>query len=208
MHKKNGKKSKIIQSVHNNTITKFKSEIFERLNIMARRYYLTYLNKDDKDRSMQKTFSNLLFFNNFYIEIKKDVAKCFKQWKIITLKVVSKFSRFWIMFNEDSEHLINLRIHFDLKHKLSTQFQYEWLKKIFTFALSIVNLNRIHRKNRRFLRCKYFFYCQLMSLMLTENVKCFHSVNNNAKNVAIARNWIQKFSIHQVYSHTFIKVLR
>ena len=78
-HKKNDKESKIIKSMYNDTITKLKSEVFKRLNIMARRYYLTYFNKDDKNRLMQKTFSNLFFFNNLYIEIKKDVAKCFKQ---------------------------------------------------------------------------------------------------------------------------------
>ena len=77
-HKKINKKSKIMKSMHNDTITKSKSEIFERLNILTHRYYLTYFNKNDKDRSMQKTFSNLFFFNNFYIEVKKDVAKCFK----------------------------------------------------------------------------------------------------------------------------------
>ena len=78
MHKKNDKESKIMQLMYNDTITKFKNKVFERLNIMTRRYYLTYFNKNDKNRSMQKTFSNLFFFNNFYIEIKKDVAECFK----------------------------------------------------------------------------------------------------------------------------------
>ena len=65
--------------MHNNTITKFKSEVFKKLNIMTRRYHLIYFNKNDKNRSMQKTFSNLFFFNDFYIKIKKDVAECFKQ---------------------------------------------------------------------------------------------------------------------------------
>ena len=124
-YKKNDKELKIMKSMYNDTITKSKSEVFERLNIMTRRYYLTYFNKNDKNRSIQKTFSNLFFFNNLYIKVKKNVAECFKQWKTITLKVVNKFSRSWIMFNEDSEHLINFRIHFDLKHELSTQFQYE-----------------------------------------------------------------------------------
>ena len=51
-HKKYDKKSKIMKSVHNNIITKLKNEVFERLNIMICQYYLTYLNKNDKNRSM------------------------------------------------------------------------------------------------------------------------------------------------------------
>ena len=78
-HKKNDKELKIMKSVHNDTITKSKNKIFERLNIITRRYYLIYFNKNDKNRSMQNIFSNLFFFNNLYIEVKKNVAKCFKQ---------------------------------------------------------------------------------------------------------------------------------
>ena len=77
-YKKNNKESKIIKSMHNNTITKSKSEVFEKLNIMTRRYYLIYFVKNNKNHLMQKTFSKFFFFNNFYIEVKKDVTKCFK----------------------------------------------------------------------------------------------------------------------------------
>ena len=65
--------------MHNNTITKSENEIFKRLNIIIRRYYLTYFNKNDKNHLMEKIFSNLFFFNDFYIEVKKDVIEYFKQ---------------------------------------------------------------------------------------------------------------------------------
>ena len=70
MHKKNDKESKIMQLMYNDMITKFKSEVFRRLNIMTRRYYLTYFNKDDKNRSMQKKFSNF-FLMIFILRLKE-----------------------------------------------------------------------------------------------------------------------------------------
>ena len=57
----------------------FKAEAFSKFNMMTRRYYLVYLNKKNKDKFVQDIFSELLFIDFLYIEIKKNVVKSFKQ---------------------------------------------------------------------------------------------------------------------------------
>ena len=148
-------------TLYTGTVNMSRAEAFSKLNMMARRHYLAYLNKKNKDKPVQDTFPGLLFTDPLYIEAKKDVAKSLKQWKTDTLKAAGKFARVWILSDKHSDHLSSLRTHRELKHELSSQFQYEWLEEVFTFAPAAVDFDHIPRPGRKFLRCRFttIVYC-------------------------------------------------
>ena len=77
------KKNKKIKNnkyiLYTKTINMFKVETFNKLNMMTRYHYFTYLNKKNNNKFVQDIFSELIFTDFLYIEFKNNVIKSFKQ---------------------------------------------------------------------------------------------------------------------------------
>ena len=61
------------------TVTLSKAETFDRLNISARRYHLTFLFRDEQDKLIQIVFSNYRVIDSLYRKTRKDVNDSCKQ---------------------------------------------------------------------------------------------------------------------------------
>ena len=62
-----------------NIVTLSKAETFDRLNISARRYYLTFLFRNERDKLIQIVFLNFKVTDSLYRKTKKEINDNCKQ---------------------------------------------------------------------------------------------------------------------------------
>ena len=187
---------------------KTKKTVVMKLNMLIRRYYIAYLFNNKTNEFVMIVLSNIKFNHSIYKTLRLRCSKFYKQWKTFVLDVAQTWMIRWIHTVDEDRftQLINMIIFNDLKHELEIEFHSFWLENVFRFVVSTIDFVELSKKTLRFSRCKSLNKTSLQ--IHSDWNKRFRSVDSSSTIDSITRNEHQKRSFCQIYSRSFVKLLR
>ena len=154
----NGESNGVLRKQQPKTMTVDETEAYNRLDILTRRYYLTFLSNTIQDEPVRAIFPGMKSHDPIYKVAKKKVSKNYKNWKGDVLGAVAKFMRRWIKSAKQEvrayrEELDNPK---DLRAELAKEFNTDWLCSVFKFANLAVDYDELESRAMRFPKCRLF----------------------------------------------------
>ena len=110
--------------MNKDTISKSENQILLELNMMTRRYYLTYSSNAMVDEPLRAVLPGMKFVHPAYKKFRDKVMASFKQWKGSVLRDAKKFGNRWMAsaLSSRSVMLLDLRTFKELKCELSINY--------------------------------------------------------------------------------------
>lgn len=127
------------------------------LNLLSRRYFLTYLSNQYVDEPIRTVFPGMKVDNPIYKDARKRVQSSYKTWKGHVLTQANQWIQRWISSarGERLAYLSSLTVFAEFRKELSKEFENAWLETVFKFGIEAVEFERITPDGLRFLRCEY-----------------------------------------------------
>ena len=126
------------------------------LNLLTRRFYLTYLVNFKQHEFVQIVFSNMKSSYQMYNLTRKRVSKFYKRWKTDVWNAVVKMFVRWISTAKAnvSQKRASLHTYKAIKIELLRDYNIEWSKTLFRFALFAIDFNDMKLDDMSWIKCK------------------------------------------------------
>lgn len=158
MPESNTPKKPTAKSKPKTTVAKTEAEAFNELNIISRRYYLTFLSHNYVDEPLRVVFPGMKTGHPTYKEARRRVQRSYKTWKSEMLKWALIWVQRWMRSPpslERREMLDSLTTFAEIKAEIREEYDPKWLESVFRFGLEAVDFETITPDGLRFLKCKY-----------------------------------------------------
>ena len=131
-------------------------EAMKELNIMMRRYYLTYLSSAHVDDAVRAVFPGMKSTNQVYVDACSRVRRLYKQWKSTVLDAALLWIQRWMEVAREPRRseLLDLTNFREIRNEVRAEWDDSWLEQVFKFGLEAVDFEHISRVGRKFLKCK------------------------------------------------------
>ena len=185
------------------TFEKTEAAALSELNILSRRYFLTYLSNSFVDEPIQTMFSGMRRDSAMYKEARGKVQKGYKTWKAQILAAAGQFVQRWMstMRRSRVEEIAKLGSFSELRAEIRQDFDNSWLETVFKFGVEAVNFEDIAKNGIRYLkceRCSVSFLPKAFAINLI--CRCFPTVDHTSTHDGVARSRPPRPYLHQVHA--------
>lgn len=151
---------------------KNESAAMAELNILCRRYFLTYLSNTYVDEPIRAVFPGMKIDHPVYKDAKRRVQSSYKTWKGQVLVAALGWVQRWISSARGARlaYLSNLSTFADIKGEIHANFDDSWLETVFKFGIDAVDFEDISLMGLRFLKCKRRICYHLLKASTCTNV--------------------------------------
>ena len=137
--------------------SKSEAEAFSQLNLLTRRYFLTFLSNTYADEPVRAIFPGMRSDHQVYREAKYRVQRSYKTWKGEVLKWALQWIQRWIKSATGLKRQAlrsELSTFAGIKAEVRKEYDSKWLESVFRFGIEAVDFEAITEDGLRFLKCK------------------------------------------------------